>query len=78
MKYKIRKLAPEALYSSEMYEEHRLRANRDRGNYPRPDHDVETPEDCWERVTAERIQRIDPGGQRARALLREFMHKSPS
>jgi hypothetical protein len=69
-----RKLAKEALFSSKLFNEHRLRARRrlDGRYQPEGVTDVESPETCWERVTATTIQRVDPHGDRALALLRQF------
>lgn len=69
-----RKLAKGALFSTKLYNEHRLRARRrlDGQFHPEGVTDVESPETSWERVTPERIQKIDPNGGRALALLRQF------
>ena len=68
-----RPLAPEALYSSESYDEHRLRARRrpDGQHHPQGVTDLEPADACWEQA-AERIRAIDPLGDRALALLREI------
>lgn len=67
-----RKLAPEALYSSLMYHEHRVRRHIHGPRTPdtTSDGDVESPETCWDRAAA-RMHRLDPNGARARALLEE-------
>lgn len=38
---------------------------------PNRDHDVETPEDCWERA-GKRIREMDPDRSRARGVLRSL------
>jgi len=70
-------LAPEALYSSHLYHEHRVRARRrpDGLQMPGDASDVESPETCWERA-AERMRRLDPDGRRTLVLLRQLRNAS--
>ena len=68
-----RPLAPEALYSSESYDEHRLRARRRPDGLHQPEGvtDWEPADACWGQAP-ERIRAIDPHGDRALALLHEI------
>jgi hypothetical protein len=67
-----RPTAPEALYSSDSYNEHRLRSSRrpDGQILPEGVTDLESPDACWN--AADHIREIDPQGDRALALLREI------
>ena len=73
-KYIKRTLAPEALYFSESYDEHPLRARRrvDGQEQPEGVHDLSSsPDASWDRAP-DRIREIDPLGDRALALLQEI------
>ena len=65
----MKKLAPEALYSSRLYHLHRAR-RRDQniGRGGDLDHDVSDPDYPWN-LPVEHFERVDPGGLKARALL---------
>ena len=68
-----RPLAPEALYSSDSYAEHRLRSRRrpDGQHHPEGVTNLESVDACWDQA-ADRIRALDPHGDRALALLREI------
>ncbi len=70
-------LLPEALIDNELIDEHYLRGRRevDAEHLPEGGHDVETPEQCWERA-ADRARRHDPDGSIAFALLRQLQTRS--
>jgi hypothetical protein len=66
------RLVPEALYSNELLEQHRIRGRRHVDNRTESEaaHDVVSPETAWRRVYA-RITRIDPLGLKSHALATE-------
>jgi hypothetical protein len=69
-----RKLIRTARFANEMIEQHQLRRRRrvDGMHLPEHAHDVETPEDCWERA-GKRIRQLDPDRTDVRAMLSDAL-----
>jgi anti-sigma factor ChrR (cupin superfamily) len=67
------RLAPEALYSSDSYNEHRVRLRRrgDGEQLPEGVTDVECPDTAWENAGA-RLLAVDPDGEKALARFRRY------
>jgi hypothetical protein len=73
------KLSKRALYSSRLFNEHRLRARRqaDGGILPEAVTDVESPENCWERA-GRRMRELDPDAQEGIALFNRYYQRKKS
>jgi hypothetical protein len=71
----MRTLAREALYSSESYDEHRLRGRRhvDGQEHPEGITDLSRSTDVTWSELPERLERADPTGARARAIVGEIL-----
>jgi hypothetical protein len=65
------RLAPEALYGNEPFEERYVRSLRYRRNNIEPT-SFHSPDGSWERA-AQRAKIVDPDGSRAFAILRRMM-----
>ena len=68
-----RKLAVEALYSSDSFNEHQQRGERrpDGQHLPQETGQLQSPDACWRRAP-ERVRMFDAQGHRGLALLQEI------